>query len=306
MHGTDEILTAFEECPRKAFWMQSWQRSRMDANQMLQAAIRVGVTSERTDFGEAAGEECYGLGSEPGLDTTHYDVHGEVIHLACIADLIAIAIRKPAERPWNIPEPIRLGEGPLWASSVYLDPSGSHLRRVVLASNWNDDRHYSECRSWFSLGNVCAYRLPMQQAVILLGQSREGKRHSAWTKGLLHPVNKKLRFRKKNAVSEPFKSSWEQIWREDHDEFTSHDWLQTMLSDGVLQDLCFNVDISVPEKPARQSILDMAARKLEKLEKMKSLPDLQLTGCNWPKPCLFQVPCHAGKEPQKGAFKVLE
>jgi hypothetical protein len=146
----------------------------------------------------------------------------------------------------------------------------------------------------------------MQQVVIVLGQSREGKRHSAWAKGLLHPVNKKLRFRKKNAVSEPFKSSWEQIWREDHDEITTRDWLQTMLSDGVLQDLCFSVNIAVPEKFACQSILDMAARKLEKLEKMKSLPDPQLTGCNWPKPCLFRTPCHAGKSPQKGLFKILE
>jgi len=303
---TAELLTAFEECPRKAFWMQSWQRSRMDASQMLQAAIRAGVTTERKDFGEAAGEECYGLGSDPGLQSEHYDVHGEVIHLACIADLLVTAIRKPTDRPWGIPEPIRMGEGSLWASSAYLDHSGSHLRRVVLVSNWSDDRHYSECRSWFSLGNVCVYHLPMQLVVIVLGQSREGKRHSAWAKGLLHPVNKKLRFRKKNAVGEPFKSSWEQIWREDHDEITTHDWLQTMLDDGVLTDLCFNVNISVPEKSACQSILDMAARKLEKLEKMKSLPDPQLTGCDWPKPCVFRVPCHAGRSPQKGPYRILE
>ena len=70
-------------------------------------------------------------GSDPGLQSEHYDVHGEVIHLACISDLLVTAIRKPTDRPWGIPEPTRMGEGSLWASSAYLDHSGSHLRRVV-------------------------------------------------------------------------------------------------------------------------------------------------------------------------------
>ena len=122
--------------------MQSWQRSRMDASQMLQAAIRAGVTTERKDFGEAAGEECYGLGSDPGLQSEHYDVHGEVIHLACIADLLVTAIRKPTDRPWGIPEPTRMGEGSLWGQGTRLKPRGNLLRRVVLVSNWNDDRYY--------------------------------------------------------------------------------------------------------------------------------------------------------------------
>ncbi len=300
MYGTAEILTAFEECPRKAFWMRSWKRSKLDGAAMLQQALRAGVTSQRSDFGEAAGEECYGSGVEPGLDTTHYDVHAEVCHLACIADLVTTAIRKPAEAPWQLPEVLES-----WRSSCLLSPDGAYLRRIVLASNWSDDRHYGECRSWFSLGEVAAYGLPMQQVVIVLGQNRNGKRHSAWAKGLRHPRNKQLRFRKKHDVSEPFKESWLPVWREDFDDISTHDWLEAMLCDGVLQDLCFRVDIAAPEKAARQQILDMAARKLDRMAALEELPDTQFTGCDWPKPCIFRVPCHGGREPQKGQFTVL-
>src|SRR5208337_4006070 len=122
-----ELLTAFEECPRKAFWRRGWERSKLDGNALLQAAIRAGVTSERTDFGEAAGEEAYGLGNEPGLETSHYDLHGEVVHLACIADLVATAIRKATDLPWKIPEPLAS-----WQPSCFLSPDGTHLRRVAL------------------------------------------------------------------------------------------------------------------------------------------------------------------------------
>jgi len=300
MYGTAEVLTALEECERKAFWMRTWERTKLDGNQTLQQALRAGLLSQRADFGEAAGEECYGLGVTPGLDTAHYDVHAEVCHLACLADVVTTALRKAGEPPWRVPEPHQF-----WKPSCFLSPDGEHLRRIVLVSSWNDDRHYQECRSWPSLGAVCAYGLPMQQAVIVLGAYRNGKRHSPWTKGLRHPMNKQLRFRKKTEVQTPFKETWRPVWREDFDDISTHDWLQAMLQDGVLQDLCFKVEIAVPEKAAREQILEMAKRKLDRLAAIEKLPDPQFVNCNWPKPCLFRTPCHAGREPQGGAFRIL-
>jgi len=301
MQPSAEILTAFEKCPRMAFWMLSWQRYKMDAIQMLQAGVRAGVLeAERKDWGEVAGEQVYGLGVEPGLATSSYDVHAEVSHLACLADIVTTAIRKPSEPPWKIPEDL-----PLWKPSCFLSPDGLHLRRIVLVSSWNDDRHYHECRSWQSMGAVCAYGLPLQQVVVVLGQNRSGKRHSSWTRGLRHPVNKKLRFRKKNDVSEGFKSTWLPVWREDFDDISTHDWLQAMLDDGVLQDLCFTVEIPVPEKSARQRILDLTASKLEKVQNLDSLPEPQLSTCDWPVPCCFRENCHSGRSPRKGVFRMV-
>lgn len=296
--NSPEALTALETCERQAWWRGLWARGKVDGNEMLQEGIRAGLTTARPDFGEAAGEAVYALGAEPGLATEQSNVYDEVMHLACIADAVATALRPPGEAPWLPAEPALLGaEGPLWRSGAYLDPTGTTLRRVALASAWSDERHYAEARSWASLGEVCAYGLPMQQATIVLGQRRNGKRHGPWAKGLRHPANRKLRFRKKKAVAEGFKSSWVEIWREDFDDISTHDWLQAMLEDGVLPDVCFNVDLAVPEPVARQRIVELAARKLDRLEKIQALPDLQLTGCDWPRPCLFRSPCHKGEEP---------
>jgi hypothetical protein len=290
-----------------AFWMRSWQQYKMDDIQMLQAGIRIGVMEmERKDWGQVAGEQVYALGLEPGLETNYFNVHDQVVHLASIADIVTTAIRKQQEKPWGIPPPVLLGkQGLQWNSSAYIDPSGSHLRRIVLVSNWSDERHYSEARSYFSLGEVCAYGLPMQQVVIVLGQNRSGKRHSAWTKGFRHPRNKKLRFRKKNDVTVPFNSNWDKVWREDFSDISTHDWLQAMLDDGVLQDHCFTVQIDVPIQITRKHILDLMMRKLEAIEKLNTLPDEQMTGCDWPYKCQFRKPCHSGGEPKEGVFRVI-
>ena len=114
---------------------------------------------------------------------------------------------------------------------------------------------------------------------------------------LRHPVNKKLRFRKRNDVATGFKSSWNSVWREDYDEITTKEWLDAMYEDGVLQDVAFNVDIPVPDKEVRKKIVDLAARKLEENEDMDSLPDQCLSVCDWPKSCRFRSNCHGSAEP---------
>jgi len=302
MQGTAEMLTAFETCPRQAWWRRAWDRTKLDPAQMLQAGVRAGLLEpERKDWGEVAGETVYECGVSPGLQSEHYDVHGEVVHLACIADIVTTAIRKPGDPPWKTPEILET-----WLPSCFLSPDGLYLRRVIFVGSWNSDRHYSICRSWYSLGPVCFYGIPMQQAIVVLGSHRDGKYFSPWAKGLLHPANKKLRFRKKRDIAAGFKSSWEEAWREDHDEVSTQDWLQAMLEDGVLADVCFNVDIPVPEAAARLRIMDMAKRKLERLVLMTELPDPQLTGCDWPVPCIFRGPCHAGREPQEGLYRIKE
>jgi hypothetical protein len=291
------LLHHFEHCNRDGFWSRDWEKQQPDDVEMLNRAIKSGMTTTRQDFGQAAGEECFEMGSTCGLQTSKYSVHDQVVHLSFLSDLICTAVRKAAEPPWLLPEPVDLGKGPLWHSGAFLAPSGNFLRRVALVSSWNDDRHFSECRAWSSLGEVCAYSLPMQLVVAVIGQNKGGKRHSYWTRGLRHPANKTLRFRKKNDLGTPFKSTYLETWREDHDEITTKEWLEGMLQDGVLTDVLLKVDIPVPTAEARQRIVDLATRRLEEIQNLDKLPEQQLSTCDWPKVCAHRNHCHAGEEP---------
>lgn len=294
MVGTAELLTAFEECPRKAYWLQSWERYKMTPAQILQKGVSAGVTeSNRTDWGQLAGEVVYGCGVEPGIISEEHDLHSEIVHIACVADIVSCAIRRPKDAPWKDAEVLDTWE----PSNLFTSPDGRYLRRVIFTTNWSDDKHYSICRSWHSIGAVCHYGLGMQLLIVVLGQHRSGRYHSFWSKGLRHPVSKQLRFRKKTDKATPFKESWRECWREDYDELSTTDWLSAMYSDGVLQDCCFTIDLPVPSDLARQRVLDLAKMKLDKIDRMKSIPDENLSSCSWPTKCTYIRPCHNGEQP---------
>ena len=289
-----ELLTGFERCGRIPWWGKDWKPGKLKAAEFVAAGVRAGLTeSVRQDYGELAGETIYGMGSDPGLDSKEYNLHDEVVHLAALGDVIVSAIRKAGSPPWT-PAP----DLPNWRSGCFISPDGAKLRRLTLVTSWDDNRHYATCRSWECLGEVCHFNLPLQMVVIVLGAHRDGRFHSYWSHGLRHPSgNKTIRFRRRNKIGEGFKETWREIWRQDFDDISTHDWLEGMLQDGVLQDLCRRVDIAVPSKEQRERIVDLAQRKLAIINATKELPMQNLSTCDWPSPCFLRSPCHALQEP---------
>jgi len=289
---TPQLLSDYETCNLKGYWSRDWRRPRLTPNEFLIQAMTAGLTErEREDFGDVAGETIMDLAVSPGLETpASRNLHESVIHHAALADILTTAVRRPGTPGWLKPTPTKLG-GHLWHSGAFLDPSGDHLRRISLVTSWNDERHYSELRSWYSLGEVAAYRLPMKVVVIVLGQHRDGRRHGPFTKGFLHPHNFKLRFRKKQKVMhETFSDRWEKVWREDRGEISTKDWLEAMLEDDILRDACFVVDLPLPPEGQLVRVGDMAARKLDRLMTMTKAPEASLSVCDRPA-CPFKGCC---------------
>lgn len=292
--STSEMLEGLERCDRIPWWERDWRKNRVTPQDMLEIGVRAGLTEPigDDDFGMVAGETLFALGATRQIESKQHDLHAQVVHLASIADIVTTAIRKSSDEPWGIPKPLER-----WKSDCFLSPDGSHLRKLVFVTSWSDDRHYSLCRSWGALGEVCQHNLPMQLVVVMLGKHLNGRFHSYWSHGLTHPVNKKIRLRKKNGVAGGFKDSWTEVWREDHDEITTQDWLNSMIADDVIRDVLFKIDVAVPEKAVRKSMVDLANRKLDRIEKMNVLPEQSLSVCDWPVPCIHRRHCHAGDEP---------
>jgi hypothetical protein len=304
--STADLLTNLETCPRNGYYSRDWESNRFTQVQMIQSALRVAFLSDSEDYGEEAGSHVMDLAHERGLQDKTHSPYAAVTHAACLSDLLSTAIRGK-QAPWGVPETLDR-ETYQWESGALLDPSGAFLRRVILASSWSEERHFSEVNSWRSIGEVAHYGLPMQQVVAVLGPHRDGKRHSPFTKGLIHPRSGKLRFRKKSqSTSTDFKDSWDRIWREDRAEITNHEWLSAMESDDVLKEHLFTVEIPVPSASDIGRIREMAARKLERLREMTSEPEPNLSTCYLPQ-CPFVICCHQKQQPpsEKLGFVLLE
>lgn len=283
-----ELLTSLETCPRQAQWSRKWQSEKLHPTEIVYRAMWVALTStERNDRGELAGETVVSLCADRGLDTQHYDVYGIGMHHAALADILVSYLTQESNTVWYIPPEVNF-----WQSRCFL--VDDRLRRVILVDHWSDDRLAAECHSWYSLGEMASYELPMDLQVLVLGASRNGRRYSPWTRGLLHPKNRQLRFAKRPKTKrklQPFEDSWQAVWREEHDQISRDEWLCAMEKDSVMQDLSIVHRLELPSAERLQRVRADMRSLGEWLDELAEIPEKRYGVCDWPKRCQFNRCC---------------
>lgn len=307
MTTSAEILTNFEHCQRWGYWSLSWKRHRLSPIQAFHESVHRALTEDVADPGDHAGSIIMTLATERGLEIpSKYNKYECAINHAAIADLVVTAIRQGNGERWRVCDQPRDG----WASSVRMDPAGGQLRRFLAVSHWSEEREYSVKHSWYVLGEIAHFELPMQLVIAVLGPTTGGRRQSAWAKGLLHPQLSELRFRRRRrAKIEGFRETWLPVYREQHAEISRERWLSAMHADDVLRELLFVVNVAVPEPRQLATIRDLAWRQRHRLHALEALPERQLATCLDPiHPCPFRSCCWSDPQvlPQAGVFDPVE
>ena len=280
-----ELLTYLETCNRKYLWGRDYENEKIHPTELVRRAMAIALTeTERQDRGEVAGEALISLAAERGIDTPHQNVYDIGIHHAVLADLLVTHLGRTESLPWY-PAPTLDG----WQSMCFIE--GTRLHRIVLVDHWTDERLSAEAHSWYTLGEMAKYELPMVLHVFVLGASKFGRRYSSWTKGVLHPNNRKLRFERKAKKSEGFSESWIPIWREEHDEISREQWLDAMAADDQLDKLAIVKTIEpLKERRLVEIRSDMEAAQ-EEMASIVSTPRKRYSVCDWPVPCQFKRCC---------------
>lgn len=296
MHSTSgELIANFDSCERRGFFETEWKPQRLHPTVMVSQAMFSALSqTERSDVGELAGENVIEMCANRGLNLTHYDLYGIGVHHACIADILSTFLVWRQDAPWRVVEPKVIGECQ-WTPSSLMDANGT-LHRIALVDHWNDGRELAELHSWKTTGDMAVFRAPMVLHVFVLGASRGGKRHSAWTKGLLHPKNRKLRFEKKHQKKVGFQDTWYQVWREDHDQITREQWLEAMDEDRCFDNLAITLPLTPPTPERASRVIEILKRKAERLSKIRQLPDPCYSACDGFTPCPFQSCCFGSEE----------
>jgi hypothetical protein len=287
-----EKLLMLDRCARAAHLAKTWRKGIIHPTAALYAAIEQGLAYQGPeDCGSYAGDTLMTLAVERGLDTDQSDLFGLSQHLASLADFVVWMLRADGE-PWYRPEDIKVG-GERWESSVFLNKLGTRLRRVILVDRWSLERELAESHDWRTFGETNAYQMPLDQTVLVIGQSRSGRRHGPFTKGWLHPIAKNLRMRKRNGKG--FDGAWLPVFREEW-EGSREQWLDTMTQDGLLEDCIFHATVEVHEQV--KQIRDLAERKLVQIRETVSIPPPSPSQCDDPlSPCEYRDACWSFQAP---------
>lgn len=232
-----ETLVTLDSCQLRCAYEQKYVPKSITPLRMLYAALEAGLLD--TEPEQSAKDECMRLASTRELQVEHLNAFISIRHIGFLAGIIAVALRDKLGILTRVP--MRETDDFVWESGLYQSQEGLH--RIELVSHLDDDRLRSTAHSWRVVGELVALEAPLTLTAVVIGAQRGGRRHSEWAKGLLHPINKGLRFARKNQKNSGFGDTWEKVWREHRSEINTERWLQGMKDDGMLEDLIISREI---------------------------------------------------------------
>jgi len=286
---SSELLDRWDRCERRFAFSQQYEPKTISPLGVIYAALEDALVSSEPE--QTAKDTTMRIAASKELILSDINKFTTVRHLESLAGIIAVALRG------RFGEMTPVGEIDCedfhWQSALFRAENGA-LHRIELISHFDDDRLRACAHSWRVIGELAALRQPITLTMVVIGAQRGGRRHSPWSKGLLHPVNKALRFAPRNYKKNGFSESWTQVWREQKGEISTETWLEQMRKDEVLKDLI--ISRAVAYKPADHRMLSARAEMIAIREKMKSASEaapMRRSSCDEWGGCPFQPVCYS-------------
>lgn len=261
-----EELEKFERCPRLLRWSKDHLALRVSPMSALYTGIDNGL------LGGSSYESVMALGANPGIAFEGPEIYSSVVHYAKLAEIISAYL-------------VSAGK---WEKSGEIFECNGEPRRIVIVDRWSESRKMQEVRAWRTVAEVCRRDQPIILNFLVIGQSSDNRRSSAWTKGWTHPRNGGLRFKKTDGTS--LGEGWNLQWRE-RSGLSLERWMARMQTDRVFSDLVHSVRVAVPKR--RNEFLREIERIEQEIAALPENPPMRRGSCYGFSPCSFIEVCHA-------------
>jgi hypothetical protein len=265
---TPADLDCFDRCPRRYAFERDWQPKFITPTGFLHATLEAALSSD--DPEQAARDKALDIAQNREIDTAA-NRFMLVRHTGYRAGILGVALK------------------------------GHDL--VFPVSYLSEDTLRTLAHSWRVLGALLERKDRVRVTAVAVGVFRDGRRHSAWTRGYAHPVSHQLRFRKKKGE---FKD-WPEVWR-DQSLTPTEDWIRQMKADDVMEELVASTVILYDPKDARiqQAICDSEVLR-ESMNTIEQTHPMRRSSCDDPirGACPFQACCWSSKPTSLADFPHL-
>lgn len=288
---TSQLYDMFDRCERRFAFECTHAPKTISPLGLLYAAVEASLVDP--DPVQGAKDAIADLTGRMDVNSGELSPISTVRHVECLAEVIGLALRAKLGVAQRLPlVPLLSHE---WQSNLF--ECRGELHRLILASHMDDDSLRSYAHSWYTIGELAALERPLTLTVVIIGAQRGGRRHSAWSKGFQHPIQKNLRFapRKKDSG---FTENWKTVWRE-QSNYTAETWLEQMKNDEVLSELIVSRKIQYNGedermKTAKRDMLTIAEKmvhaRTDAPMRRSSCDELGKGACPWQNCCYSPTP----------------
>jgi hypothetical protein len=290
-------IGSWQSCHRRGILERDWRPHKWRGKALADAILRQGILaiSQGMDAAAAAAEgraRFLQVASNPGLDSLGDTYQLAKEWCALIDTVLRGVVLQGLPKGLNEHPAVGLNSIVQWLPLSHL--SEGMLHRWVTIDHWFDQDLSRELHSWRTLGDVATTRLPMTIHVIEIGQARNGRRHSSWTRGWHHPglASLPLRFKRKDGKSF---QGWKPVYLSES-RIDPSAWVEQAWKEGALGEVMHNIVVNVPSEGQCAKVLsDILVESLAMRETEGDswqMQPMSRNACDDWVPCPFQTVCY--------------
>lgn len=292
-------LSTLQRCPRRYRIESEHVYEKWQPKALFDALLRRGIfdLSSGADAKSATVKACtqfFNTAKSPGIDVLGHDPYKVASDYTAMLQTVLEAVSRlelfVVQRRPNA----KISDGVDWQFSGWQDQSGT-LHRWITVDKWDQDRAISEAHSWQVAGDVAVGGCPMTLHIIEIGQMRNGRRESPWSRTYKHPViANRYQFKKKSGRE--LGGEWTKLYFADSPDSDAKVWVDLMVRDGVIEELIKHCDIKQPSKEnSNRTLVDIRqmAQKAQEISgsDLATIP-MYRTACDGIVTCVHQLACY--------------
>lgn len=310
------LLSHFQSCRRRSLLESTHHPPRLRAKTLFESHLRRGIEllSSGTDLTQLipdARARFLGQCANPGLDLPR-GANPFIVakDWAMALEMILRSAARLSLLTLNPVASVSLGDGFSWKVSSLADDS-STLHRWIACDRWDEDELSRQAHGWWAFGDMAATGRSLQLHVIEVGQIRNGRRESCWTRGYRHRLapNLPLSFRRPQSRDDVVVEHLADLRRD------PEPWVDALFKEGLVEKHIRHVTLECPpEEICEDTVRQMVdiGREIESLRDSGSIWSaipMSRSSCDGMVPCPWQDCCYSWpqREPEElGYVRISE
>jgi hypothetical protein len=300
-------LSHYQMCARRSALELRWRIPRLRPKLLFERYLRQGISALSTvkpppldDLIRDVKAQFLGQCANPGLDLAPGSNPFIIAKDWAIALEMALrAASRLSLLTLNPVASVALSPSVSWKVSSLADDS-TVLHRWLACDRWDQDELSRQAHGWWVFGDMAATRRSMMLHIVEIGQIRNGRRDSCWTRGFRHRFapNLPLKFKKPTDAKQ---GDYLSEYLADSRTRDAEKWIDTLIAEGLVQKHIHHVTL---ECPSDEVCADTVVQMLKLAEEMRSLEvssragelwssvPMSRSACDGMVPCQWQGVCY--------------